>query len=416
MRKKLVIQTARFGDLIQSKRLLASLDAPSGLCANENLEEVARFIYPQTEFFPLKIPSPKDVPKDFPNRDLFVKLASGDWEEIYNCNFSPLTSAAARLFARDKIIGYRSDEHAAGGILKSPWARLVFRATARRDAATMNLVDFWGWFTKRPIAGEDVNPPAAKKGGGVGVVCAGREARRSLPPVLIGRFAELASDIYGEAPIKIFGLQSQTKLGRDMERSLSRRAAARVINLTGKTNFKQLKEEIASLDLLLTPDTGTMHLAAALGTPVMAFFLSSAACHETAPYGANHLIWQSAPACAPCVETAACPNSEICLDAFKRPEFLRAMAGALTGATPALPAGLQLWQTSFDELGQNLLLRAGEDPAAGRRRLLRALLKKWLGLEGWRETLANAPEQTLNDLITALFPDEEWMLPRKRYY
>ena len=35
------------------------------------------------------------------------------------------------------------------------------------------------------------------------------------------------------------------------------------------------------LDVLLTPDTGIMHLAAHLGVPVFAFFLSSAWCHET---------------------------------------------------------------------------------------------------------------------------------------
>lgn len=44
-----------------------------------------------------------------------------------------------------------------------------------------------------------------------------------------------------------------------------------VRNLVGKTDWNALIQEVSSLDLLLTPDTGTMHLAASLGVPVLAF-------------------------------------------------------------------------------------------------------------------------------------------------
>lgn len=41
------------------------------------------------------------------------------------------------------------------------------------------------------------------------------------------------------------------------------------LNLTGKTNFKQLAVVLQQVDLLISPDTGALHIATAVGTPVV---------------------------------------------------------------------------------------------------------------------------------------------------
>ena len=47
------------------------------------------------------------------------------------------------------------------------------------------------------------------------------------------------------------------------------------LNLIGRTTLEQLIEELRKCQLLLTNDTGTMHLATLLGVPVVAVFGSS---------------------------------------------------------------------------------------------------------------------------------------------
>ena len=46
-------------------------------------------------------------------------------------------------------------------------------------------------------------------------------------------------------------------------------------NLIGKTTLDELIEELRKCQLLLTNDTGTMHLATLLGIPVVAIFGST---------------------------------------------------------------------------------------------------------------------------------------------
>jgi 3-deoxy-D-manno-octulosonic-acid transferase/heptosyltransferase-1 len=51
--------------------------------------------------------------------------------------------------------------------------------------------------------------------------------------------------------------------------------------------------------LLVTTDTGPMHLAAAVETPVVALFGPTAP-WRTGPYGRHHRVIRTAPPCSPC--------------------------------------------------------------------------------------------------------------------
>jgi heptosyltransferase-2 len=70
-------------------------------------------------------------------------------------------------------------------------------------------------------------------------------------------------------------------------------------NLIGTTTLAGLMEELATLDLLLTNDTGTMHLAATLGVPVVAVFGSTEPAW-TGPTGAPHTVLRHHVPCSPC--------------------------------------------------------------------------------------------------------------------
>ncbi len=70
-----------------------------------------------------------------------------------------------------------------------------------------------------------------------------------------------------------------------------------VLNLSGETNLKQLAAVLADSRILLGNDSGPMHLAAAMGTPVVGIFLCTSAI-RSGPAGAGHELVSTRVACA----------------------------------------------------------------------------------------------------------------------
>ena len=71
------------------------------------------------------------------------------------------------------------------------------------------------------------------------------------------------------------------------------------LDLTGKTSLKTLAEVLRAADLIVCPDTGPMHLAAAVGTPVVALFGPTAP-WRTGPFGPGHTVLRTKVECSPC--------------------------------------------------------------------------------------------------------------------
>lgn len=423
----LVLQAARFGDLVQSKRLILSLkkEGKVHLAVDSSLAPLAKLLYPDITIHPFLFHGHDESQVISKNFTALTALRAIAPDLVYNCNFSELTGSICRLFPQDIIIGYRPAAVSRGGLLRSPWARLAFRLSHKRRISSLNLVDFWAWFTPAPIIPELVNPAAKPGGQGLGVTLSGREARRSLPMPVLAEAVRTLSAVLDSPRIVLLGSNAERIYARKLLRLLPPKIAANVEDLSGKTDWQGLMAAVHGLDTLITPDTGIMHLAAHLGVPAMAFFLSSAWCHETGPYGMGHTIWQASAPCAPCLESAPCPYKVICLDVFRDGGFARLLARTLTDGNilaenpPALHQGLQCWQSSLDGLGGVLRLVAGEDADAFMRKGARRLLAEWLGLapEAVTGPVFTTQKNTadLGRLHDALLPAQEWMLPQGRY-
>jgi heptosyltransferase I len=79
------------------------------------------------------------------------------------------------------------------------------------------------------------------------------------------------------------------------------------IDLTGRTSPELLPALLASASLLLTNDSGPMHIAAAMGTPVVALFGPTSPT-RTGPYGSGHRVFTSGVPCSPCF-SRTCKNA-----------------------------------------------------------------------------------------------------------
>ena len=75
---------------------------------------------------------------------------------------------------------------------------------------------------------------------------------------------------------------------------ISRLCNGQVTNLIGKTNLRQLAAIINHSDILISPDSGPVHIANALGTPVIGLYATSNP-NRTGPYNNRHLVVNAYP-------------------------------------------------------------------------------------------------------------------------
>jgi heptosyltransferase II len=162
-------------------------------------------------------------------------------------------------------------------------------------------------------------------------LCPGAEygpAKRWLPE----RFAEVAVAISAERQAQwiLFGTSSDAEIGATIEASVG----FHCINRIGKTTMNELIAELRECDLLLTNDTGTMHLATILGVPVIAVFGSTEP-HLTGPLGdARHVIRHQVE-CSPCF-LRECPIDFRCMNAVTVDEVVQTVSSMLEMRDPSL--------------------------------------------------------------------------------
>jgi ADP-heptose:LPS heptosyltransferase len=410
MKNYLVIQLARFGDLIQTKRLLATLaarpEATVHLCLDASLAPLARLVYPGAVLHTITAHATGLSDGDaslrmlLDNRRVFAELAATDFKTVYNLNFSGLNFRLAALFDPQKVEGYAWHN---GQEITGRWPAMAMRWSGFRRLG-MNLVDFWGAYCPDMLPAPMVNPEATPKGGGIGVVLAGRESRRSLPAPLLAQLTAAMAGSRKTGRIVLLGGKAERAAGQAVTKDLPANLQSVTENLAGKTDWSQLVDIVGGLDLLITPDTGTMHLAAHLGTPVAAFFLSSAWCFETGPYGLGHTVYQGVTDCLPCLESAPCRENVRCLNGFAAPGFRRFL---VTGKAEHAPDGILALHSGFDGLGQTYAPFAGTDADAPRRAVLRDFLLHHLtGAEPRFDRLEHAFAQQL-------YREKDWMTAEK---
>jgi heptosyltransferase I len=98
--------------------------------------------------------------------------------------------------------------------------------------------------------------------------------------------------------VVILGSRAEQPVAAQLESLLRQERPAGVVrNLCGQTTLKQLGACLAEADLVLTNDSGPMHLAAALGTPVVAVFTCTSP-QLSGPAGSRHELVVADVPCA----------------------------------------------------------------------------------------------------------------------
>jgi ADP-heptose:LPS heptosyltransferase len=149
----------------------------------------------------------------------------------------------------------------------------------------------------------------------VGVHPSGGRAVKQWDPARWGEVAARLEKEFG-ATIVITGSEADRPLAETVTRALRGQPAV----LAGRLGVRETMAVIAALDLFLSPDTGTMHMACAVGTPSVTVFGPSDPARYFSGQGPRHVVVRADLWCSPCnlirKPPAECAGPE-------RPECLR---------------------------------------------------------------------------------------------
>lgn len=216
------------------------------------------------------------------------------------------------------------------GMNSDPWSTFLQASTRLRGCSPFNLVDlYWkaAGLDALPGAGERVYslrtpqpghaeaaeallagaPCAAEVQGFVALQLGASEDRRRWP---VAHFAALGDMLWRSRRLLpvLLGAGSEAHLGE-------RYAAAATephLSLIGRTDLPVLAAVLRRMRLLASNDTGTMHLAAGLGVPVLAVFLATAQPWDTGPYLEGSCSLEPDMDCHPCPFGKPCPHEHAC--------------------------------------------------------------------------------------------------------
>jgi ADP-heptose:LPS heptosyltransferase len=397
----LVMNLTRLGDLLQSQPTVAGLRAQGhrvGLACLENFAPAAMLMQGLDALFP------------FPGARLLARLDQ-DWR-LALAAYRETTERIRREFAPDLVInltpseparllamslgaaetrGFALDDHGFNADT-SAWAAFLQLASSSRGASPFNIVDIF-----RRIAGLSGAPDASGGFGLRGPTAAARGealARlnselpgglRGAPPKgyvalqlgasvdrrrwPVARFAQVARGLAaaGFAPVLV-GTAQEKGLGQ----RLRAQAGAPVIDLMGETDLPGLAAVLAACRLLVTNDTGTMHLAAGLGVPCLAIFLATAQPWDTGPYLPGSICLEPDLDCHPCGFGQSCERSEACRQAIAPQTVLDLALEMLGGrATGGAHQGARVWRTALGTDGLLDLVSLSGHEAQDRTRFIR---------------------------------------------
>ena len=149
----------------------------------------------------------------------------------------------------------------------------------------------------------------------------------------ITHYGELARRLILRNPrwrVAVLGGPGDRPLGAE----ITRVAGNRAVDLTGRLSLPEMIEFIRDCALMVTNDTGPMHVAAALRRPVLALFGPTDPA-RTGPYGQQDSVLQVALDCVPCLKSSCShPRPIACLADLEVERVVREASDRLESARP----------------------------------------------------------------------------------
>ena len=139
-------------------------------------------------------------------------------------------------------------------------------------------------------------------------------------------FARVAQELSSQYDIIIFGGSDEVEIANDIEKSLVQNGVTNYQNLAGKTTIPELLEKISTLDLLITGDSGPMHVAAAFQVPTVAIFGPTQDDETSQWMNDKSTIVKKNLDCQPCMKRTCPLKHHNCMKLIKANDVLTVVA------------------------------------------------------------------------------------------
>lgn len=332
-KKILVLHFSRLGDMVQSLPAVKLLkeDDPECQITYLGIEDFCRIlvgipwidrlitlpwqdIQTLTREFTIKqIPEIENLLKKIPAIDEYYDLVinlTHDQTSSYITHRVKANSKSGRIFSQNNEL-----------LISGNWGKFLFAMSRHRKETLINLVDLYNGMagvSNRPVShylptAPDVDSQCRDRLIQMGLKDGDKAIGFQLGASKTNRMWPLENFIkLGESLIANIGARI-ILFGSDQEKILANEFMALanypVINLAGRITLTELPSFLKALDVMVTNDTGPMHIAAAVDTKIVALFMAIAYYGFTGPYGEGHIIIQSNYPCSPCIESTSCNDA-----------------------------------------------------------------------------------------------------------
>jgi ADP-heptose:LPS heptosyltransferase len=310
----LIVQTTRMGDMLQTAPLIrmvrrkypqghiTALVRGMGKIIGErhpDLDDI--IVYNEDDMFlDMRSRDSDRLLRAYRRADAIVQdLRARRFDLAYNATHSIASAMLLRLAEIPQVIGADIGEHGEF-ILRGAWANYFFTSVLNRDYNDLNLCDISRNFAEGAepcrelvFALTDEDRQYARQlwaeqgiGDDTFVACMQLGASEKNKRWSERRFAELAQLLCRErdARIILLGVKEEAALGEAFEQA----APGLAVHLYGQTTVPQVAAVLERANVLITNDTGTMHIAAAVKCPIVLVSVGHVHYRETGPFGVGH--------------------------------------------------------------------------------------------------------------------------------
>jgi len=297
-------------------------------------------------------------------------LQSRKFDYVLNMSSSAYTALLLNILGVKQRGGWAADEQGYR-VIESDWARLFASSVfhTNRVYSSLNLVDVFRCSAdvdKHPhklvLSVDDKSLEFARQfiaessftnqGPVVAVQAGASQGKRQWSPARFARFVDEMVQKY-QARVILTGTKKELPIIEQITKLCSKENVAVA---AGKTSIPELAALLKLSDVLVTGDTGPMHISVAVGTPVVAMFIASAFGFETGPYSPGNIVLQPVIECGPCNPNKSCARPD-CHETIEPEVMAKIVEMRLKGEIQSVPrelvdpSRLVVYRTYFDEFG-----------------------------------------------------------------
>lgn len=304
-------------------------------------------------------------------------LTPRSYDKAYNLNQHPRAMLAAHLLA-EKVVGPGQTGPLTEQL--TPWGAYLRQVARDGRPNHVHLADaFCGMCGVTPpgmaptLCPPQIDLPRDLASVGeenqlwIAVIVGAGDVARCLPPAVWAQWITALLHSHADSRIVLVGSAGERERARAIQEGLSPLLLGRIWDATGRTDLLELTALLARCQWAIGSDTGSLHLAAAVGTRALGLYFARAGVHETGPYGDGHWVWQ-----APCHSPEHWPI-----------EHSVALVLRASDAAPACEqSGWQLWRGQVDAWGMSFTRPGQSDSSIAER------------VQVWKECMADHEAET----------------------